>query len=169
MGLTRIAAGLWFGVLTACQSLIDLGEEPELVLPASVPEECGVRRAGGPACAECLNSKCCDEQLACGADPVCKDLTENCFTTCFDGACYEACLAQGDAVLGDLFFCAADCATQCTPVGDCGALADCCGRLAGTPVEEGCYRNARSENQELCRTSLESLAPCSGAGGAPDQ
>jgi hypothetical protein len=148
--------------VAACQSLIDLGEEPEI--------GCGIARAPGPACAECLETKCCEASFACSQDSACKEAAETCLVNCFDGACIEACLAmyRPNQPLDDYFTCASECATECVPDENtaCGKLSECCPSVTDATLHDGCIRNARSENQVLCGNSLIVLG-CEGQGGAP--
>jgi hypothetical protein len=148
--------------LGACQSLIDLGEEPEL--------GCGIARAPGPACAECLESNCCESSFACSRDSTCKEAAETCLINCFEPACITECLQMypGNKPLQEYFRCASGCPEECTPDEDCWDLAMCCPSVAGTTLHDGCILNARSEDQELCRQSLTVLG-CDGQGGAPGE
>jgi hypothetical protein len=166
VGLKAVVGFALLAAVASCQSLIDLGDEPKLV--QSEPSAgCGLRRAPGPSCEACLERNCCAKSLACAADATCKAVAEECLANCIGTSCINACLEGADETTGTYVLCGAACVDECTPHEDCATLGDCCPSVEPT-LQGSCYRIARGEDQESCRTSLM-LGMCGGGGGAPGQ
>lgn len=159
--MTRFAVLLLLiGAAASCQSIIDLGDEPTLV------PGCGLTRSPGPVCGSCIESRCCKESVACAAEPDCKRRVETCVYRCFDLDCFSPCIEGAGQVFQNYFTCASQCANECAPKEACGTLATCCAAQTDETLLVGCAKNARSENQALCQSSLEQLMCATGSAGA---
>lgn len=162
--------------ILACQSLIDLGDEPRLRRDDSIEaseaagggaeggasgiEEpalvCGVLAAPNPVCSECLETNCCSQSEACAADEQCT-MALGCLQLCYEANCITDCLEQWNNESLDAYFqCNLQvCAIDCSVIDDCFTLADsCCTNIEDSIVRAGCMTVAHSADQAACRTAM---------------
>lgn len=158
--MTLVAIGIAWGVLTGCEGIIGLGEEPPLKAPPlkKTAEACRLPPARNPTCTECMVDSCCAQARACMANAACADAAENCLPTCWEGLCaFNACLAPLEGkeheLLRSLILCGAGCQAPClpTPGGSCETLAqECCATIEGEAARQSCVDAALGGDEEAC-------------------
>ena len=120
------------------------------------------------ACTRCGAMHCCDQRVACRADPACSDLWD-CEGECKTQACIDACSLAHESVVGGywgmlsctLVFCTAECEAPADRCARC-LFDDCADTTVTCEADHDCYFLAKcsgSCDSEACRAACGEKYP----------
>ncbi|MET0595005.1 MAG: hypothetical protein ABW133_20060, partial [Polyangiaceae bacterium] len=173
MTLTRRAyavavSAFLFTLLPGCKQILNLHDRTEGALNGDGGDagfvikptagQCGGILHAAPACAACMDAKCCDEGVKCQGDPAC-DPAYDCNTACGDdGVCRARCnmfFTRPDTFV-DLAACRennckAECGLSCGGFSYAAPGCDNCVKQTCCPIATACAKNADCTKLDLCR------------------
>lgn len=147
----QLSYGLAFVALLGCETLLDLGPRARpQVDDAGGTAHCGFA-VTSTACQRCLESQCCEENLACSGDSTCSAQQAQLTSCIYDVPCIQSVIADAgiSSPLVEFSTCATNCTVDCFPTGECLQLAACCQSL-GSVVRAGCSETVESADQARC-------------------
>jgi hypothetical protein len=156
--------------LSGCQQILGLHERSGAapgdggsdagVVFKPVAGVCGSLRHPSAACAACMDTKCCDEAMACRNDPAC-DPAFDCTTNCGDDAtCRARCntfFTRADTFVNVSVCresnCEAECGLSCGGFGYNAPGCESCVKQTCCPSAGACAKNGDCIKLDLCRSN----------------
>lgn len=137
--------------LLGCETLLDLGPRAQEQGSAGAGA-CGFEQSSTSlACVDCLQQRCCDENVACTEDPACAEQQAKLTQCIYNVSCIENVLADAgvNSNINRFSNCATACTLACFPTGECLQLALCCQNLDSI-ARAGCSETVESADEQRC-------------------